>query len=217
MARSEVTSGSISVQNVNLLEKLSTCPSGYSHARRGAAMALPPGSKFRHTHKRDCHRHIHFTSRKGAPSTSNACCIINLYSWSSADLLHATYSSNVKDSAFETDFINTAFLMLYSLDFEENRLKRNILFDLWDVQIFPCLYLITDCINSALLQTSVFYLITAWSHESRLFFCYLLFSLLIYLCYFLCCYMFNNISCEFMELLNLLLLYNLNPAVWLLT
>lgn len=65
--------------------------------------------------------------------------------------------------------------MLYSLDFEENRLKRNILFDLFDlsdVQIFQCLYLITDCINAALLQTSVFELITAWSYEVRLFFFY---------------------------------------------
>lgn len=51
--------------------------------------------------------------------------------------------------------------MLYSFDFEKNRLKRNTLFDLLDVQIFQCLYLITGCINSALLQISVFYLINA--------------------------------------------------------
>lgn len=85
------------------------------------------------------------------------------------------YTSNVGDSAFEMDFINIAFFMLYSLDFEENRLKRNILFDLFDlsdVQIFQCLYLFTDCINAALLQTSVFELITAWSYEVRLFFFY---------------------------------------------
>lgn len=58
----------------------------------------------------------------------------------------------------------TQLFMLCSLDFEENRLERNILFDLFDlldVQIFQCLYLITDCINSALLQTCVFDLITA--------------------------------------------------------
>lgn len=72
-------------------------------------MAPLAGSKFTHAHKRDRHRHTYFISRKGAPSTLTEHCIINLYSWSSADLLHATYSSNVEDSAFETHFINTAF------------------------------------------------------------------------------------------------------------
>lgn len=168
-----------------------SAPVIFFNAHRGAEISLMTGSKVRDAHKRSCHQHTCFTSRKAASSTLSLCCIMNLYSWGSTKLLYATYSSNADDSAFETDLINRAclyfflMLMLVSLSFEENRLKRNILFDLLDVQTFQCLYLITDCINSALLQTSVFYSITAWSPEVRLFL-YLLFHLLIYLYYFLC-------------------------------
>lgn len=69
--RHKVTSAWILVQNGNLSQTLSTCLSGYSHVCWRAAMALPVSSKFRHVHKRDCHRHTHFTKRKGAPNAIN--------------------------------------------------------------------------------------------------------------------------------------------------
>lgn len=131
------------------------------------AMASPVGSKFRHVHKRDRHRHTHFTKRKGAPSAINftPCYQFVFVKFSILALLHTQLQSG--RFYLWNWFDYHSFFTLYSLDFEENRLKINIIFDLLDVQIFQHLYFITDCINSVLLQNSVFCLITTWSRNRQ--------------------------------------------------
>lgn len=75
--------------------------------------------------------HTPFAIRTGPLSTSAARCIVNLYSESSAGLLHAMYSSNVEESAFETDFINTAVICYILQTLKKTDWKETLFLIFW--------------------------------------------------------------------------------------
>lgn len=79
---------------------------------------------------------------RGALSTSTALSIISLYSWSSADLLHAIQSSNMEDSAFETDFFTHQFYAIFFRLWKKQAEKKH---SLWSFGCSNLSVLVSHC------------------------------------------------------------------------